>query len=141
MGKRKTNLQPKPLMNEYVCIGQVFIAGEDKGCCSGALRDGLLLGQRYLSLTTAGIQGRQALPPLAGPGHSALRADACSLTTHYSAYVSFYSFSSLTVGKNHNSFASCLFLGEVVYINHWQTTCKDFLPCPRLLPQSWGGWC
>lgn len=38
--------------------------------------------------------------------------------------------------QNHDSFASCLFLGEVVHINHWQTMCKDFLPCLRLLTQG-----
>lgn len=35
--------------------------------------------------------------------------------------------------QNHNSFAVSLFLGEVACINHWRTTCKDFLPCRQLL--------
>jgi len=59
-------------MNEHVYMRQVFLGGEDKSCCSGAPADGLLLGHRYLWITTAGIWGRQVLPSLAGPGHLAL---------------------------------------------------------------------
>lgn len=97
-------------MNEHVYKRQVFPAVRIKAVALehwGRIYD--WCRDTYKQQSQISGRGRHIHPLLVW---TTWHSEQSSLTTLYIACVSFCSFSSLTICKNHNSFAPCSFLGE-----------------------------
>lgn len=107
-----------------------FPSGQEKDRCSGAPRADSVLGQKSSQYHPKAAGGRGRPRP-----HGA-QSGGMQHKNRLPCLGFILLLQQLNVLQNHNLLASCLLLGEVVQIEPWQTTCKDFLPYLCLLTQG-----